>query len=72
MGKEMKDLASTTAVIEGKRSQTSISNIRETQKVTQDVLAYSAATDGLLYNKWKAQLDKKIAKIVKKLAKATK
>ncbi len=70
----MKKLASAVAKREGKRSQTSIGNVRETLKCMIDILAEDRLSDMAnptpLYSEFCLALDKATAKLQKKAAKA--
>lgn len=72
----MRKLASAVAKAEGKKSQVSIGNIRETLKVLVQVLAEDIATSSdmptPLFSEWNKSLEKAIAKAKKKSTKAAK
>lgn len=69
----MKKLASEVAKREGKRSQTSIGNVRETLSVLVQLLAEDRLTDMAnptpLYSEFCLALDKATAKLIKKAKK---
>lgn len=71
----MKKLASAVAKREGKRSQTSIGNVRETLSVLVQVLAEDIAstsdTPTPLHSEWNKALEKAITKAKKKLKKGS-
>lgn len=64
----MRKLASAVAKREGKRSQTSIGNIRETLKTLQQVLAEDKLSDlsTPLNSEWNKSYEKVFAKAAKK------
>lgn len=72
----MRKLASAVAKREGKRSETSIGNVRETLSVLVLVLAEDRASDLAnptpLYSEFNKALEKATAKAMKKAAKAQK
>ena len=70
----MKKLIRRICELEGKKSQTSIANVRETIAVLMDVLAedIEMTSDHVLTHEFNAALNKRIARLQKKKAKAKK
>lgn len=69
----MRKIIKKVCELEGKRSQTSIANVRETIAVLMDVLAEDwVIGDNTLREQFNDALEKRIAKLMKKKAKVKK